>query len=93
MRHYHQDKSKNDSQPLVLKVSTEYETIANEVKILFKLRKIAPKNNAESLGFPTPISFGLFMAKNVLNDEPINYEPTANLMKGYYVMPKYEICL
>ena len=55
-----------NSKQMVIKFSKDYSEIAQEAKVLLKLKKMTESNDT---GFPTPIAYGIFIASNIHQDE------------------------
>ena len=84
-------------QDLVVKFSSDHESIAYEIKVLHKIKQLASKDSSITrTGFPTVEAMGMFSAINLHQEngeENKDQQPKQDEVFGYYVMPKYTLSL
>ena len=91
---------------LVIKFSNNYQSLANEIKVLRKIKKKAlvlykekNKQSPEHFGVPQAQAYNIITVvnpnKNDIREESCFILEEGNIanMFGYYIMPKYKITL
>ena len=85
-------------QEMVIKIQTDYNELAQEAKVLNKLKRQQEKDdNMIATRFPSLIAYGVFTARNIHQDEDLEekdyhldqYLSSDKNIYGYYIIPKY----
>ena len=79
-----------------MKVSSDYEALAHEIKVLKKVRSEA--KNSSHTSFPEVIKYGMLNCINLHEKDVKANKKSSNVNDssgayGYYIMPKYEMSL